>query len=157
MELNKATRETVQKTVKRLQKAIDYNDKDYMHELLYHLAEVAYFEGLNNGEATANVKEKASHEKRGFSKDRLDLEISKLLLEIGVPAHIKGHRYLTDAITIVCQDFSTLSSITKGIYPQIAEKYNTTAIRVERSIRRKRKIVHTYSLGMDYCYNLFSF
>ncbi|GGH86385.1 hypothetical protein JOD43_003507 [Pullulanibacillus pueri] len=140
MEINKATREKVQKTLKRMQKAIDYNDKEYMSELLYHLAEVAYFEGLNNGEERNSGNEKTRHENTVFLKERLDSEISKLLLEIGVPAHIKGHRYLSDAISIVCQDFSTLSSITKGIYPQIAKKYNTTATRVERAIRHAIEI-----------------
>lgn len=65
----------------------------------------------------------------------LDQNISKLLQEIGVPAHIKGYQYLRDAISIVYEDVDVLSKITKVLYPRVAEKHDTTASRVERAIR----------------------
>ena len=65
----------------------------------------------------------------------LESEITSIIHEIGVPAHIKGYMYLREAITMVVNDMELLSAVTKELYPSIAKKYNTTASRVERAIR----------------------
>ena len=65
----------------------------------------------------------------------LDTEITAILHEIGVPAHIKGYLYIREAITMVYHNLDLLGSITKILYPEIAQKYCTTASRVERAIR----------------------
>ena len=65
----------------------------------------------------------------------LETEITNIIHEIGVPAHIKGYMYLREAITMVVNDMELLSVVTKELYPSIAKKYNTTASRVERAIR----------------------
>ena len=65
----------------------------------------------------------------------LETEITTIIHEIGVPAHIKGYMYLREAITMVVNDMELLSAVTKELYPSIAKKYNTTASRVERAIR----------------------
>ncbi|MFD1736394.1 sporulation transcription factor Spo0A [Bacillus salitolerans] len=65
----------------------------------------------------------------------LDANITSIIHEIGVPAHIKGYLYLREAISMVYKDIELLGSITKVLYPDIAKKYNTTASRVERAIR----------------------
>ncbi|MBS5823242.1 MAG: sporulation transcription factor Spo0A [Clostridium argentinense] len=65
----------------------------------------------------------------------LEAEITNIIHEIGVPAHIKGYMYLREAITLVVNDIEFLSAVTKELYPTIAKKYNTTASRVERAIR----------------------
>lgn len=65
----------------------------------------------------------------------LEAEITNIIHEIGVPAHIKGYMYLREAITMVVNDMELLSAVTKELYPSIAKKYNTTASRVERAIR----------------------
>lgn len=71
------------------------------------------------------------------SKGPMDLEteITNIIHEVGVPAHIKGYMYLREAITMVVNDMELLSAVTKELYPSIAKKYNTTASRVERAIR----------------------
>ena len=76
-------------------------------------------------------------EYRSQSKGPVDLEseITTIIHEIGVPAHIKGYMYLREAITMVVNDMELLSAVTKELYPSIAKKYNTTASRVERAIR----------------------
>lgn len=74
----------------------------------------------------------------GYSSNApLDLEgeITSIIHEIGVPAHIKGYMYLREAITMVVNNIELLSAVTKELYPSIAKKYNTTASRVERAIR----------------------
>jgi len=70
----------------------------------------------------------------------LELEITKVLQEIGIPAHIKGYSYLRCAITKAYHEFELLSKITKTIYPEIAKEYETTPARVERAIRHAIEI-----------------
>ena len=68
------------------------------------------------------------------SHDNLDLEISQMLHNLGIPSHIRGYKYIRDGIMIIYNN-ETVSLITKEIYPQIASKYETTPSRVERAIR----------------------
>jgi len=68
-------------------------------------------------------------------KQDLEGDITNIIHEIGVPAHIKGYMYLREAITMVYNDIELLGSITKVLYPDIAKHFNTTASRVERAIR----------------------
>ena len=65
----------------------------------------------------------------------LEVEVTGIMHEIGVPAHIKGYQYLRDAIMMVVKDLDVINSITKLLYPTIAREYNTTPSRVERAIR----------------------
>ncbi len=65
----------------------------------------------------------------------LEKDVTDMIHEIGVPAHIKGYQYLREAIMMSVKDIDMLSSITKVLYPSIAEKYETTSSRVERAIR----------------------
>lgn len=65
----------------------------------------------------------------------LEAVVTDIIHEIGVPAHIKGYQYLRSAIMIAVNDMDILNSITKQLYPTIAEMYGTTSSRVERAIR----------------------
>ena len=65
----------------------------------------------------------------------IDQQITTIIHEIGVPAHIKGYQYLREAIVMVYNDVEILGSVTKILYPQIAERFSTTSSRVERAIR----------------------
>lgn len=67
--------------------------------------------------------------------NRTEAQITNIIHEIGVPAHIKGYIYLREAIGMVIENIDLLSAVTKELYPSIAKKYNTTASRVERAIR----------------------
>lgn len=70
------------------------------------------------------------------SKPRdLESEVTSIIHEVGVPAHIKGYQYLREAIMIVVNDIDMINSITKQLYPSIAKTYSTTPSRVERAIR----------------------
>ena len=68
-------------------------------------------------------------------KNNLEVMITNIIHEIGVPAHIKGYFYIREAICMVTNDIELLSAVTKELYPNIANKYNTTPSRVERAIR----------------------
>ncbi len=65
----------------------------------------------------------------------LEMDVTNVIHEIGVPAHIKGYQYLRDAIIMSVNDMEMLNSITKILYPTIAKKHQTTPSRVERAIR----------------------
>lgn len=65
----------------------------------------------------------------------LEKDVTDMIHEIGVPAHIKGYQYLREAIMMSVEDVEMLGSITKVLYPTIAKKYQTTPSRVERAIR----------------------
>lgn len=65
----------------------------------------------------------------------VDIEVTNIIREIGVPAHIKGYQYLREAIIMIIHDMDILGSVTKVLYPRLAEKYSTTPSRVERAIR----------------------
>lgn len=70
----------------------------------------------------------------------LDTEITELLHEIGVPAHIKGYFYLRESITMVYNNVEILGGITKILYPTVAKKFKTTSSRVERAIRHSIEV-----------------
>lgn len=65
----------------------------------------------------------------------LELRVTEVLHEIGVPAHIKGYYYLRSAIMRVTNDKHLIKAITKELYPGIAKEFHTTASRVERALR----------------------
>ncbi|SPF52509.1 fragment of stage 0 sporulation protein A (part 2/2) [Candidatus Desulfosporosinus infrequens] len=62
-------------------------------------------------------------------------EVTTLMHQIGIPAHVKGYQYIRDAILMVVEDVSILGAVTKELYPGIAKKHNTASSRVERGIR----------------------
>lgn len=77
-----------------------------------------------------------AHRPYANARDRnLELEVTHLLHQIGIPAHIKGYLYLREAITRVVERIELLGAVTKELYPAIAAQYDTTPSRVERAIR----------------------
>lgn len=73
--------------------------------------------------------------KAKFGENEMDIIISDIMRQIGVPAHIKGYHYLRTAIKLCIEDNEMLSSVTKILYPTVAKAYGTTSSRVERAIR----------------------
>lgn len=74
-------------------------------------------------------------ETAAYGTRNLETDVTNIIHEIGVPAHIKGYQYLRDAIILAVNDIEMLNSITKVLYPTIAKKHQTTPSRVERAIR----------------------
>ena len=80
-------------------------------------------------------------EKRERKPERnLETDVTNIIHEIGVPAHIKGYQYIRSAIMMVVENMDLLNFITKQLYPEIAKAYNTTASRVERAIRHSIEV-----------------
>ena len=84
----------------------------------------------DKGQAVSAKKEMSSPPVRDLEKD-----VTDMIHEIGVPAHIKGYQYLREAIMLSVNNHEMLNCITKALYPTIAMKYETTPSRVERAIR----------------------
>ena len=74
-------------------------------------------------------------ETQADAERKLENEVTSVIHEVGVPAHIKGYHYLRDAIIMSVNDMEMLGAVTKILYPAIAKKHNTTSSRVERAIR----------------------
>ncbi len=83
-------------------------------------------------EALLRNKDKTS---AASSSTDMEAEVTKIIHQIGVPAHIKGYQYLRYAIMMTIEDNDVINSVTKVLYPTVAKKYQTTTSRVERAIR----------------------
>ena len=82
-----------------------------------------------------DVFKKKNDKSIDFYNSNLQVSISKLLHDLGIPSHIKGYQFLRDAVNMLFDDPNMIGGITKELYPELANKYNTTVSRVERSIR----------------------
>ncbi|RDU24884.1 sporulation transcription factor Spo0A [Anaerosacchariphilus polymeriproducens] len=101
-------------------------------------------------------KIKAYENKQDYLERNLENDVTNIIHEIGVPAHIKGYQYLRDAIMMSVNDIEMLNSITKILYPTIAKKHQTTPSRVERAIRHAIEVA--WSRGkMDTIDELFGY
>ena len=80
---------------------------------------------VGNEEAAPNVT----------GAERLEVAVTNIIHEVGIPAHIKGYHYVREAIMMAVEDLESLNAITKILYPGIAKKFSTTPSRVERAIR----------------------
>lgn len=95
-------------------------------------------------------------DKAAYMEQNLETDVTQILHEIGIPAHIKGYQYLRDAIIMSVQDQEMLASVTKILYPTIAKKHQTTPSRVERAIRHAIEVA--WSRGkMDTINDLFGY
>ena len=72
---------------------------------------------------------------KGEKTENIEVSITQVLHKLGVPAHIKGYLYLREAIQSVVKNVDLLGAITKELYPEVADTFNTTPSRVERAIR----------------------
>lgn len=83
--------------------------------------------------------------------------VTEILVDLGVPAHLKGYRYMRSAICMAAADMVLVGSVTKLLYPEIAKQYNTTDGKVERAIRNAIEVswargnVVTFEELFGYC------
>ena len=92
--------------------------------------------GINGKKIPENKKISAPLEDmQKFMERNIESDVTNIIHDVGVPAHIKGYQYLREAIIMSVNDNEMLNSITKILYPSIAKKFQTTPSRVERAIR----------------------
>lgn len=84
---------------------------------------------------TMNKDHPAYHTPAARPENDLEVVVSEIMHQIGVPAHIKGYQYLREAIILSINDTEMMNSVTKLLYPTVAKTFSTTASRVERAIR----------------------
>ncbi len=112
------------------------NDKIYkiLGDLMNGDKEFQIMITVPSGKPEKKRKEIQEPPKQAVERD-LEQDVTDMIHEIGVPAHIKGYQYLREAIMMAVDDPGMISSITKILYPTIAKRFQTTSSRVERAIR----------------------
>lgn len=88
----------------------------------------------------AILNRKNDNQSIDFYNSNLQVSISKMLHDLGIPSHIKGYQFLRDAVFMVFENSEIIGGITKELYPELAKKYDTTVSRVERAIRHAVEI-----------------
>ena len=121
---------------------------------IYYLLKPIKLEYLE--EIINELLNKQKNRKIDLYTNNLLLSITNILHELGVPSHIKGYQYVREAISIVYDKPELIREVTKKIYPQIANKYNTTTSRVERSIRHAIEISWNRA-NYDYMEEIFGY
>lgn len=100
----------------------------------YNMADLAEsMESLINSESQIQNVTKLHY--YPSSGSNMEIKITEILHQIGVPAHIKGYNYLRDSILMSIENPEIINAVTKKLYPSVAKKYETTSSRVERAIR----------------------
>lgn len=120
------------------------------------LARVKQVKQVNTPRFVAQKRTQVYESKPVSLEHNLESDVTNIIHEIGVPAHIKGYQYLRDAIMMSVNDGEMLNSITKLLYPSIAKQHKTTPSRVERAIRHAIEVA--WSRGkMDTIDELFGY
>jgi len=87
------------------------------------------------GERLRQVMAPSGEEPEEDESVSLESQVTSIIHEVGVPAHIKGYQYLREAIMIAVRDMDVINAVTKVLYPEVAKRFNTTPSRVERAVR----------------------
>lgn len=99
---------------------------DILTKRIMQIADVSYGDG---------EEERTQAYNSGYEMSTLENDVTEIIREIGIPAHIKGYQYIREGIIMAVNDMNMLNFITKLLYPSIAKKYKTTSSSVERAIR----------------------
>ena len=112
--------------------------KEQWEAILLGAPRIGLLTDLGNGNDvtdTSSTQESKEEKIQKFSESKLFVNVREMLKEIGIPPHIFGYNYLSEAIILSYKDEVYIHSVTKKLYPEIAKQYNTTPGRVERAIR----------------------
>ncbi len=102
------------------------------------------------------TNKKEENEDIDFYASNLNVSITKMLHELGIPSHIKGYGYIREAVSIIFKNPEIIGGITKELYPELASKFNTTVSRVERAIRHAIEV--SWNRGnLDFMEELFGY
>ena len=128
--------------------------KPFDHDML--LGRIRSLKESRNRKRPEGAKMLPYETRSDYLERNLETDVTNMIHEIGVPAHIKGYQYLRDAIMMAVEDMNMLNSITKILYPTIAKNHKTTPSRVERAIRHAIEVA--WSRGkMDTIDELFGY
>ena len=96
----------------------------------YFIPKPAHVESL-----LERIREAVVPEETTVVRPSLEAEVTAIIHEVGIPAHIKGYQYVREAIILTVQDMEMINAVTKMLYPEVARRFHTTPSRVERAIR----------------------
>ncbi len=102
---------------------------------LNHSNLIGYTESMLQNRSMRQDQELQVHNPDIPGTHDIEAQVTRIIHQIGVPAHIKGYQYLRTAILLTVKDSDIINSVTKILYPSVAKKYSTTTSRVERAIR----------------------
>lgn len=125
-QVNVLTKDDNEKVFELLSKLL-HEDKEFQIMITVPSSARGQKQNTSEEKSTETEKEREVHD--------LEKDVTEMIHEIGVPAHIKGYQYLREAIMMSVEDVEMLNSITKVLYPTIAKRFQTTPSRVERAIR----------------------
>ena len=112
-------------------------DDDFLNKIINIISEEYDVRSINCKENENNVIAPIVYDIDSYNIDKY---ISDTLFQVGIPAHILGYQYLRYAIKLAIKDINLVSSVTKQMYPCVAERFKTTPSRVERAIRNAIEI-----------------
>jgi len=125
------------------ERVLDIGRSDYGYGLYQQNYNYSVMQDMMVAEPTAVYQSGVKLGRIDKRRKPIEIEITTLLHDMGVPTHVKGYQYLRDALLRTLANPQLLECVTKELYPKIAEKYNTTPSRVERAIR------HAIELACD--------
>ena len=134
----------------------DEPDLVILNPVLPHLDGIGVIENIRNAVKNKALPVEDLIVKQTNREKDLNLLVTKMLHEIGVPAHIKGYLYLRTAILMSVEDMDVLNAVTKQLYPDIAREYDTTDTRVERAIRHAIEVAWERG-NIDMIHDLFGY
>lgn len=120
-----------------------FDSPDLEREVLLAGADYFFLQPFDLGEMATRIEAFCGDGERSARRvpttvtkpSTLEMQVTEMLHQIGVPAHIKGYQYLRDGILMAIDDEEVINSITKRLYPAVAKRFKTTSSRVERAIR----------------------
>ena len=113
-------------TVETIRKVSDYGVSYYM---------LKPFDFIDLEKRILELFDKKEGKNIDLRYNNIQMSITKILHELGIPSHIKGYQYIREGVSIIFERPETIGGITKELYPELAEKFDTTVSRVERAIR----------------------
>ncbi len=122
-------------TVEVIRKVSDYGVNYYM---------LKPFDFLDFEKRILELFNKKESKNIDLHYNNIQMSITKILHELGIPSHIKGYQYIREGVGIIFEKPETIGGITKELYPELAQKFDTTVSRVERAIRHAIEVSWNY-------------
>ncbi len=119
--------------------ATSYNTSEVIREVSDYGVNYYILKPFDFTDLEKRILDLCNRKKEGKNIDlhynNIQLSITKILHELGIPSHIKGYQYIREGVSLVFENPNMIGGITKELYPELASKFDTTVSRVERAIR----------------------
>ena len=119
--------------------ATSYNTQEVIREVSDYGVNYYILKPFDFDDLEKRILDCCNKKKEGKNIDlhhnKLQISITKILHQLGIPSHIKGYQYIRDGVSLIFENPEMIGGITKELYPELASKFDTTVSRVERAIR----------------------